>query len=97
MAVHRRCLTGWPARGQNVCKLAQTADEQIVNVLTQGAGVPSLKDEGRCCPCIFQLSLAASHAEVVLTFLNSTNQESQMKLNIRKAIWIFAFRILSFI
>jgi hypothetical protein len=29
----------------------------------------------------------------LLSVLNSTNQESQMKLNIRKAIWIFALAV----
>jgi len=42
---------------------------------------------------LFQLSLSASHADVISNVVNSTNRGSQMKLNVRQAIWIFALAV----
>src|SRR5579864_6083148 len=42
---------------------------------------------------LFQLSLSASHADVISNVVNSTNRGSQMKLNVRQAIWILALAV----
>jgi len=42
---------------------------------------------------LFQVSLSASHADIISNVVNSTNRGSPMKLNIRQAIWIFALAV----
>src|SRR5579864_8260248 len=48
---------------------------------------------------LFQLSLSASHADVISNVVNSTNRGSQMKPSIRQAIWILAlaFAVTAFV